>query len=271
MPGDNMKRLLILTLSLLLCISPLTAFISCGNENTIYVVTNAYFAPFEYYDGMHIKGVDVDIMNMVGKKMGKKVVIKNTEFEFIIDNVASGKKYDCGAAGLTILPERQKLVNFSIPYFTSKQYVVVKKGTFMKDGVCDGEKYLLWSSLKGAKVGVQTDTTADIYVEDEIENGSLKSTGAKKTQYYSSQMAVDALGIQVDAVVLDQLPAEYMVGANLSLECYALYFDENTATEEQYAICVNKNLPDLLNAINEVLLELGEDGVNALVKKHLGI
>ena len=54
------------------------------------------------------------------------------------------------------------------------------------------------------------------------------------------------------------------------LENFTLYYDENTATEEQYAICVNKNLPELLQAINEVLKELGESGINDLVKKHLG-
>ncbi|MBR2336488.1 MAG: transporter substrate-binding domain-containing protein [Clostridia bacterium] len=184
----------------------------------------------------------------------------NTDFEFIIDNVASGKKYDCGAAGLTILPEREKLVNFSIPYFTSKQYVIIERGRLKADGVSDGEEYILWSSLKGLKIGVQTDTTADIYVGDEIDGGSLKATGAKKNQYYSSQLAVDALGTQVDAVVADQLPAEYMTRANDEIVCFPLYFDESTATEEQYAICVNKNLPDLLNAINEVLTGLCQRG-----------
>ena len=48
------------------------SFAGCA-EDTIYVDTNAFFAPFEYYEGDEIKGVDVDIMELVGKKLDKKV------------------------------------------------------------------------------------------------------------------------------------------------------------------------------------------------------
>lgn len=267
-----MKKILTLLLSLILSCATAFSLTACGDDDAIYVNTNAFFAPFEYYDGTEIKGVDVDIMNLVGEKLGKEVIVKNTDFELVIDNVASGKQFDCGAAGLTILPERQALVDFSIPYFTSKQYVVFKSGTIKKHGTsADGEDYVLWESLAGLTVGVQTDTTGDIQVGDQIDSGALKDTGAQKKQYSSANLATDALGLYVDAVVVDQLPAEFIVSKNSDLECLAVYIDENTATIEQYAICVNKNLPDLLKAINEVLTELGEDGINALVEKHLGL
>lgn len=267
-----MKKLLSLFLSLILSFTISIGLIGCSsNQDVIYVNTNAYFAPFEYYDGMDIVGVDVDIMNLVGKKMGKKVVIENTEFEYIIDNVASGKKYDCGAAGLTVLPEREALVNFSNPYFTSKQYLVFKKGEIEIDGSCNGENYVLWSSLAGLTLGVQTDTTGDIYVGDEIVNGCLKDTGAEKKQYSNVTVASDAIGLQVDGVVVDQIPAEFIASKSEDLDCLAIYYDQTQATTEQYAICVNKNLPELLEAINEVLEELGEEGINSLVKKHLGL
>ena len=266
-----MKKIISFILALASCFCSAFALTSCKDDDTIYVVTNAYFAPFEYYDVTEIKGVDVDIMNLVGKKLSKKVVFENTDFELIIDGVAQGKKYDCGAAGLTILPERQALVDFSDPYFTSIQYVVFKTGTIETDGTtADGVDYVLWESLAGKAIGVQTDTTGDIYVGDEISKGELKDTNASKKQYSTAQLAVDALGTFVDAVVVDKLPAEYIVNNTDGVSCLALYYDENTATEEQYAICVNKNLPELLQAINEVLKELGESGINDLVKKHLG-
>ena len=58
--------------------------VSCDSDEII-VHTNAFFAPFEYYEGEEIVGVDVEIMNMVGEKMGKKVTFKNVEFSAIID------------------------------------------------------------------------------------------------------------------------------------------------------------------------------------------
>lgn len=260
----------------------LLSMTACDN-NTIYVDTNAFFAPFEYYDGTNIVGVDVDIMNLVGEKLGKKVVFENTDFGVIIDNVASGKKYDCGAAGITITEARQEQVDFSTPYFTSVQYVIYKGDTLSVDGTADGVEYILWESLADLRIGVQKDTTGDIYVDGEINaqkdndygyDGVLYGTNTTLTRYNSAQLAVDAIGSNmVDIVVVDKLPAEYIVKNNTTsdLHCYALYYDEETATEEQYAICVTKGQTELLAAINEVLAELGESGINELVSQHLGL
>ena len=74
-----------------------------------------------------------------------------------------------------------------------------------------------------------------------------------------------------DLVVVDELPAKFICNANSQYVCYALYYNANTATEEQYAICVTKGNTELLTAINEVLAELGEEGIQALVNKHLGL
>ncbi len=275
-----MKKLFTLLLSAILtagCVFGLTA---CG-EDAIYVDTNAFFAPFEYYDGTEIKGVDVDIMNQVGAKLNKKVVIENTDFDVIIDNVASGKKYDCGAAGITITDARKEKVDFSKPYFKSVQYVIYKTSDTELDGkattATDGTECIFWSKLAGKKIGVQRDTTGDIYANLEIDGeedytGALQDTGATVTGYDNAQLAVDAMGAnQMDVVIVDQIPANYICSKNQNYKCKALYYDADTATEESYAICVTKGNTELLNAINAVLDELGEEGIKQLVSKHLGI
>lgn len=274
-----MKKLLAILFSALLIGTATLSLTACtSNDDSIIVDTNAFFAPFEYYDDTDIVGVDVDIMNLVGEKLGKKVVFENTDFDIIIDNVASGKQYDCGAAGITITDERKALVDFSNTYFTSVQYVIAKAGELTAAGTTDdGVEYVLWSGLKGKKVGVQRNTTGDIYVSDEIGGGCLQGSGAECTGYDDVYVAVNDLGINLDYVVVDKLPAEYIVNKNSgTYVCYALYYDaeeggQPTATEEQYAICVTKGNTELLNAINEVLAELGEDGINKLVEKHLGL
>lgn len=254
----------------------------------ISVYTNAYFAPFEYYDGTEIVGVDVDVMNMVGEKLGRKVSYTNVEFGTIIDTVSAGKLADVGAAGITITESRQKLVDFSDPYFTSVQYVIFPAGTMTPDGTDGDVSYILWDSLTGKKIGVQADTTGDIYVDMEINavngddyglerDGMLLNSGAVETRYDSAQLAADAVGAgQVDVVVVDYLPASYIVEKNTGFECAALYYaggegENPTPTEEQYAICVTKGQDELLQAINDVLADLGEDGINDLVMKHMGL
>lgn len=277
-----MKKLLTILLTLTVAFTATLGFTACGSSDVIYVNTNAFFAPFEYYDGTEIKGVDVDIMNMVGEKLGKKVVIENTDFGVIIDNVSSGVKYDCGAAGITITDARKEKVNFSNAYFTTVQYVIVKSGVLTKDGTAaDNVDYVLWGSLKGKAIGVQMDTTGDIFLDGEINAafdndygyaGTLYGSGATEKKYDSAQVAVAALQSgSIDAVIVDKIPAEYLVSKNEGLACFALYYDATTATTEQYAICVTKGNDELLNAINAVLEELGAEGVNALVSKHLGL
>ena len=261
-----------------------------GSAGPISVYTNAYFAPFEYYDGTDIVGVDVDVMDRVGEKLGRKVSYTNVEFGTIIDTVSAGKLADVGAAGITITASRQEQVDFSDPYFTSVQYVIFPAGTMTADGTDGDVSYILWDSLAGKKIGVQADTTGDIYVDMEINaadgddydlgrDGVLLNSGAEEVRYDSAQLAADAVGAgQVDVVVVDQLPASYIVDKNDGFECAALYYAAGTdgasapfPTEEQYAICVTKGQDELLDAINAVLSELGEDGINSLVMEHMGL
>lgn len=284
----NVKKMLCAALCLVMALGLLTACSGGGEDISVY--TNAFFAPFEYYDGTEIKGVDVDIMNKVAEKMGCKVTFTNVEFGTIIDTVQAGELADVGAAGITITDSRKEQVDFSDPYFTSVQYVIYPAGSMTPDGTDGDVKYILWSSLAGKKIGVQGDTTGDIYVDMEINavngddydlrrDGVLLNTGASETRYDSAQLAADAVGAgQVDVVVVDQLPASYIVDKNSGYECAALYYPAGTdgeaeafPTEEQYAICVTKGQDALLKAINDVLAELGKDGINDLVMKHMGL
>ena len=273
-----MKRFFKTLLAGVMAIGSLFAFNACSND-TIYVDTNAYFAPFEYYQGTEIVGVDVDIMNKVGEKLGKKVKFVNTDFDVIIDNVASGKQYDCGAAGITITTARAQKVDFSNPYYTSVQYVIYDPAqtTFESRTADNGTACVFWSDLMNKDLGVQRDTTGNIYADIEMNGdgpeypGELAGTTGELLPFDSAEVAVAALGIQVDVVIVDELPAQYIVSKNSNLVCKALYYDAATATEEQYAIAVTKGNKELLDAINAVLAELGEDGINALVKKHLGL
>lgn len=278
-----MKKILTFALAALLVVSCFL-MAGCGKTDKILVQTNAYFAPFEYLDGTKIVGVDVDIMNLVGEKLGKEVEFQNVKFSVIIDNVSTGKLCDVGAAGITVTDARKEKVDFSNTYFTSVQYVIYKEGTMTTK---EGTDYILWDSLAGKKIGVQRDTTGDIYVDGEINateadpdygyDGVLYGSGASVSRFDSAQLAVDAMSAnQVDVVVVDKLPASYIVDKNSGYACAPLYYaggegEEDSPTEESYAICVTKGQTELLDAINAVLAELGEEGVTNMIKQHMGI
>ncbi len=282
-----MKKLLSLILALsLVCISCIS-FTSCslgsGNEK-IYVQTNAYFAPFEYYEGTEIVGVDVEIMNLVGEKLGKEIVWQDGDFGIIIDTVKEGKLADCGAAGLTITDERAEKVDFSKPYYTSIQYVIFTSDANVETKTSGGVEYVVWGNLSGLTVATQTDTTGWIYADAEIdtEGGALYGTGTTHKAMDSANVAADALGKTIDAIIVDELPAQYIVNNSSKFKCFPLYYEgtdgeADSPVEEQYAICVTKGDTELLNAINAVLDELlvkGSDGktkVEKMVMEHMGM
>jgi polar amino acid transport system substrate-binding protein len=275
-----MKKLL----ALLFVLVSMIALASCGGNGTLVVYTEAGFAPFEYISGNEIVGVDVDIMNKVGEKLGKKVVFKNVSFDIIVDTVSQGKLTNVGAAGLSITPERQEKVDFSKVYYQANLYVIYNKnaGVASKE-MTDGNTGVYWSSLQTSKgIGVQGGTTADFFLSDEVaEGGSLE--GIKKTDFQDLGVAVSAIGNSIDYVIIDELPAKQLVKGNPNLECLPLYYEGGEGEQDElafdeYAICVTKGQEDLLAAINEVLTELleekdenGVNGIQKLVNKHLGL
>ncbi len=287
------KKIILLVLAALMLVTCALAFTSCGSSDEIIVHTNAFFAPFEYYEGTDIVGVDVEIMNKVGEKMGKTITFQNVEFAAIIDNVKAGEVCDAGAAGITITDERKDKVDFSVPYYTSVQYVIYKAAdTTLATKTVNGVEYMVWEALAGKKIGTQTDTTGWIYTDGEINAtedndygyaGVLYGTGTTNTNYDSAQLAADAMKANhIDAVIIDELPAQYIVSKNSEYKCVPLYYSgdtdaEDAPVEEQYAICVTKGNDELLNAINEVLNELmvedanGESEIEKMVMKHMGM
>ena len=272
-----MKKVLVSAL----LVSGVLSNTSCS-QGTLVVYTESGFAPFEYVSNVKIVGVDVDIMNKVGEKLGKKVVFEDVSFDVIIDTVSEGKLTNVGAAGLSITQERLEKVDFSIPYYTANLYVIYNVSNVSEEfskTMTDNNTGVYWSSLQTKKgVGIQTGTTADFFLSDEVaEGGSLE--GVKKTDYKSLDTAVADIGLSVDYVVIDELPAKKLVENKPQLACLPLYYEGETdeAAYDEYAIAVTKGQEALLNTINEVLEELltkDENGITTIskmVSEHLGV
>ena len=253
--------------------------IQSETEAEYVVETNVPFAPFEFYEDRQIVGVDVEIVNRVAERIGKTIQLKNVEFDVIIDNVEAGKIADAGAAGLTITPARAEKVNFTVPYYTSVQYVIYNRE--MPPSLRDD--HVVWEALAGHTLGSQIGSTGYLFVDDEIENGVLTETGTTIKGIDSHQLAADAiLAHIVDYAIADELAAKYIVEKNPELEALPLYYsgptrEEDYPVEESYAIAVNKDRKELLEAFNAVLAEMltedadGKTEIDKLVLKYMGL
>ena len=226
-----MKKIIILLLGIFL-------IGGCSkDENTLVMATEAGFAPYEYYENNEIVGVDVDIAKEIAAAMGKELVIKDVAFDSIINEVKSGKA-DFGAAGISYSDERAEEVDFTINYTTSKQIVVVKEDSNITN-----------DDLANLKIAVQLGSVGDTYVTKNYPNAQI----TRQKKYLAAIQ--DLLTDKVDCVVMDELPAIEILKNNSGLKI----LDQELFTDS-YGMIVKKGNTELLNAINEVLKKLVEEG-----------
>ncbi len=216
----------------------------------LIMVTEAGFAPYEYTeDGETVIGVDVDIANEIAKALGRELEIQNMDFDSALLAVQQGKA-DFAAAGISVTPEREEVMDFSIEYATSKQVVVINKEAARVASVDD--------LTADTVVGVQAGTVADSYCQDDL--------GTKDLKQYSKFMeaAMDLKNDKIDCIIMDSLPAEEMVKANDDLEIL-----DGEVFTDKYAIAVEKGNTELLDQINEVLQKLVDEGkVEEFIVNH---
>jgi polar amino acid transport system substrate-binding protein len=254
-----MKKIITLLLSVVMAVVSVFAFTACAptgdNSKTLYVYTNAGFAPYEYINAKgEVVGVDIDVMKEVGEVLGYKVVINDIEFNQILVEVGKNKNA-VGAAGMTKKAERDAVATASISYATSVQYVIVEKGVFTEADLVDGKLSISQlSKIENAGIGVQSGTTGSFLVEAEVaEGGSL--VGKNMFEYKDAILASQDIGSTVGAVVIDKLPAKLISSGSANLECFEL--DEEP---ESYVLYLNKEATELLTGVNKVLQKLIDDG-----------
>ncbi len=232
---------------ILVCVFLLTG---CGkNDDELVMVTEAGFAPYEYYEGGEIVGVDIDIANEIAKELGKKLVIKDIAFDSIVNEVKSGKA-DFAAAGISYSDERAKEVDFTVNYATSKQVVIVTEDSDIS----------LPEQIKDKRIAVQLGSIADTYVTKEYKD----STITRQKKYLAAIQ--DLKTGKVDCVVMDELPAQEILKENSGLKIL-----DKELTQDKYGMIVKKGNKELLDSINKVLNRLISEGkISEYVIKHTG-
>ena len=236
------KRFLILFLCLIFILT------GCDQKKEqLVLATEPGFAPYEYYENGEVVGVDIDIAKEIAKRLDKELVVKDVSFDFLINEVKSGKA-DFAAAGISITEERKKEVDFTNEYTTSNQVVIVREDSNIST----------FEELKDKKIVVQLGTVAYMYATENYENAEI--VAHKKVL-----SAVEAVKTnKADCIILDQLPAQEIIKQNSNLKIM-----DGILFQDKYGMIVKKGNTKLLNQINEILEDLEEDGtIEELVIKH---
>lgn len=222
-------------------------------DGTLLVCTHSGFKPFEYPEGGKIVGYDIDIADLIAKKVNAKTEVVDIDFAQITSGAAfAAKKCDMAAAGMTINDKRKAALGVSDPYFTSKQALLVKKDSPIKD----------LAGMKGKMLGVQTDTTGKEYAEKNVSvNG------------YQMKIFEDAASLSnaVKAGTVDGSLNDSGVMLNFAKDNADTAVVAQIDTQEQYGLATGKDNTAMLQLMNQVLKDSKADGsLGKIDQKWLG-
>jgi ABC-type amino acid transport substrate-binding protein len=210
---------------------------------TLTVGSDIPYPPFEQGKPGSYTGLDVELMEAIGEKIGRPVGFQDTSFETIFVQLDQGQ-FDVIASAATITPEREKTVDFSNPYYLNEQAVLVKAGSSIKS----------FADLEGKIVGVQKGSTGQEYAE-------AKASASEVRPYPTGPDAFNSLNAgTVEAVLIDIPAAEHVAEVESGLEVSA-----SVPTGEQFGFVVAQGEAQLLEEINKGLKETEEDGTYAKI------
>ena len=227
------------------------------DKGTLTVALNPDFAPFEFQiikDGKNeIVGSDVDLANEIGKSLGVKVKFQAMDFNNVLASVQSGKA-DIAVSGISATAERKKAYDFSTPYYTAKNVMIVKKS--------DLATYKKLSDFSGVKVAVQKGSVQENIVSDQIKGVNAVSL------IKNGQMINELKNDTVSGVVFEEPIAKAYVSANPDLTIVSsIQFDSSKS--DSYAIALPKDSGNLKTEVDKVIKKLKVDGqIDKLVEKN---
>ncbi len=190
-----------------------------GSDRNNYLVvgTNAYFPPFEYYEGDKFTGIDIQIASLLAEKLNKTLYVLDMDFEALIPATKNGE-CDISMAGLTVSEERKQTVDFTDEYYESAQVLIVKGDNTLFDGCKTAEdvEAVLKAQSSSFKVGAQNGTTGYMYAAGDDGFGYDGFANLTTNGYTTGALAVqDLANGTIDAVIIDKQPA-IMIAASVN-------------------------------------------------------
>jgi polar amino acid transport system substrate-binding protein len=240
------RRILLTAISYL----PLFTLINTANadiseiqkKNTLVVGVKDSLYPFGFINEKtrELEGYDIDFVKVVAEKLGVKLELKPVTSANRIP-LLSEENVDLLSCTMTITPDRAKQINFSYPYFVSKQKFIVKKGT--------GKKL---KDLEGKKIGTTKGSTSEINVLKSLPTSKILSFDDYPQAFLALQQG-KVFAITTDESILAGILSKATKKENYELTSYDI-------SKEPYGIGVNKKNPELLKKVNETILEMEENG-----------
>ncbi|AWE06166.1 ABC transporter substrate-binding protein [Lysinibacillus sp. 2017] len=214
-----------------------------GDKKTLVVGTSADYAPFEYVETAtsdEIIGFDIDLIKLVGEKLGYDIKVQNMDFNSLITALQS-KKFDVVISGMTPTEERDEVVDFSIPYYETEQYMIFDK-----------EKgYKTPADIKGGVVGAQISSIQEDLAKELGEEHGFKV----ESRNLIPELVQELKTGRFDAAVIENIVSENYLSQNADLAAFPIEVED-----PDYKAIVFQEGSDLKAEFDKVIEELTADG-----------
>ncbi|EHJ55624.1 His/Glu/Gln/Arg/opine family amino ABC transporter, permease, 3-TM region [Streptococcus urinalis FB127-CNA-2] len=240
--------------SLLLLLSLFFMIGGVAKAETIDIVSDTAYAPFEFKDSDQVyKGIDVDIVNEVAKRSGWDINMTFPGFDAAVNAVQSGQA-DALMAGTTITSARKKVLTFSKPYYDTKIVLYTSKN----------KKVTKYSQLKGKTVGVKNGTAAQSFLEKK-----QSKYGYKVKTFDTGDLMNNSLDSgSIDAAMDDQPVVQYAINQGKK---YAINMAGEAVGSFGFSVKKGSKYEYLIPQFNKALKAMKSDGTyEQIMSKWLG-
>lgn len=235
---------------LIAAFAAVVTFTSPLRAEDLIVATDTAFVPFEFKDGDKYVGFDIDMWDAIAKEIGVTYTLQPMDFNGIIPALQT-KQVDVALAGITIKPERQKVIDFSDGYYDSGFLLMVPVDSPIKSA----------ADLKGKVLAVKTGTSATDYAKENFKDTELRQFPNVDNAYLELQTG------RVDAAMHDTPNVLYYVATAGGGKVKAV---GEQMMAHQYGIGFPKG-SELVAKVNTALANMKKDGrYNTIYKKWFG-
>jgi len=223
----------------LLFVSVFATGSALAQSTPLRVVTDATFPPMEFVKDGQRTGFDVDLVEALGKEMGRKIEWIDIDFKGLIPALQSGRA-DMAMSAIYITDDRRKVVDFSDPYYAGGLVVLTKKAGPIKS----------LKDLDGKKVAVQVGTKSVQFLKDNFPKAERVEVEKNQEMFNLAQIG------RADAAVTGKPAAKLYAQSHPDMTVLA-----EQITTEEYGMAIPKNQPATTEAINAALKKIKANGV----------
>ncbi|HFI0634540.1 TPA: transporter substrate-binding domain-containing protein [Streptococcus suis] len=238
------------SLSLVACASNESTDNSLKNvqdKGTLVVALSPEYAPFEFrtlVDGKDtIVGADIELAKEIGKELGVEVEFSAMSFDNVLNSVQNGK-VDLAISGISATEERAKVFDFSIPYYTSTNKLIINKA--------NSSLFTSISSLESGTMGVQKGSIQEKIANDLLPNASKISISS------NGELVNELKAGKIDGIIFEEPIANAYVAKNDDLMIVDTEIESNYT--DAYAVALPKGSTALKEKVDAVIEKLVSEG-----------